>query len=161
MKRYQKMSRLYAPTLKEDPAEAELVSHKLLLRAGMIRKTAAGLYSYLPLAWRVISKVEDVIRDEMEGIGAQEMMAPIVTPAELWEQSHRLGAYGPELMRLKDRHERDFVLGPHPRGDLHRPLSATSYAATSSCPSRSTRSRTSSATRGAPASVSCAAASSS
>ena len=112
MKRYQKMSRLYAPTLKEDPAEAELVSHKLLLRAGMIRKTAAGLYSYLPLAWRVISKVEDVIRDEMEGIGAQEMMAPIVTPAELWEQSHRLGAYGPELMRLKDRHERDFVLGP-------------------------------------------------
>ena len=112
MKRYQKMSRLYAPTLKEDPAEAELVSHKLLLRAGMIRKTAAGLYSYLPLAWRVISKVEDVIRDEMEGIGAQEMMVPIVTPAELWEQSHRLGAYGPELMRLKDRHERDFVLGP-------------------------------------------------
>ena len=112
MKRYQKMSRLYAPTLKEDPAEAELVSHTLLLRAGMIRKTAAGLYSYLPLAWRVISKVEDVIRDEMEGIGAQEMMAPIVTPAELWEQSHRLGAYGPELMRLKDRHERDFVLGP-------------------------------------------------
>ena len=100
MKRYQKMSRLYAPTLKEDPAEAELVSHKLLLRAGMIRKTAAGLYSYLPLAWRVISKVEDVIRDEMEGIGAQEMMVPIVTPAELWEQSHRLGAYGPELMRL-------------------------------------------------------------
>ena len=76
MKRYQKMSRLYAPTLKEDPAEAELVSHKLLLRAGMIRKTAAGLYSYLPLAWRVISKVEDVIRDEMEGIGAQEMMSP-------------------------------------------------------------------------------------
>ena len=112
MKRYQKMSRLYAPTLKEDPAEAELVSHKLLLRAGMIRKTAAGLYSYLPLAWRVISKVEDVIRDEMEGIGAQEMMVPIVTPAELWEQSHRLGAYGPELMRPKDRHERDFVLGP-------------------------------------------------
>ena len=81
MKRYQKMSRLYAPTLKEDPAEAELVSHKLLLRAGMIRKTAAGLYSYLPLAWRVISKVEDVIRDEMEGIGAHEMMVPIVTPA--------------------------------------------------------------------------------
>ena len=112
MKRYQKMSRLYAPTLKEDPAEAELVSHKLLLRAGMIRKTAAGLYSYLPLAWRVISKVEDVIRDEVEGIGAQEMMVPIVTPAELWEQSHRLGAYGPELMRLNDRHERDFVLGP-------------------------------------------------
>ena len=112
MKRYQTMSRLYAPTLKEDPAEAELVSHKLLLRAGMIRKTAAGLYSYLPLCWRVIQKIEGVIRDEMEGIGAQEMLAPIITPAELWEQSGRFGAYGPELMRLKDRHERDFVLGP-------------------------------------------------
>ena len=106
------MSRLYAPTLKEDPAEAELVSHKLLLRAGMIRKTAAGLYSYLPLCWRVIRKIEDVIRDEMEGIGAQEMLTPIVTPAELWEQSGRYAAYGPELMRLKDRHDRDFVLGP-------------------------------------------------
>ncbi len=112
MKRYQTMSRLYAPTLKEDPAEAELVSHKLLLRAGMIRKTAAGLYSYLPLCWRVIRKIEDVIRDEMEGIGAQEMLTPIVTPAELWEQSGRYAAYGPELMRLKDRHDRDFVLGP-------------------------------------------------
>ena len=112
MKRYQKMSRLYAPTLKEDPAEAELVSHKLLLRAGMIRKTAAGLYSYLPLCWRVIQKIEGVIRDEMEGIGAQEMLTPIVTPAELWQQSGRYAAYGPELMRLKDRHERDFVLGP-------------------------------------------------
>ena len=112
MKRYQKMSVLYAPTLKEDPAEAELVSHKLLLRAGMIRKTAAGLYSYLPLCWRVIQKIEGVIRDEMEGIGAQEMLAPIITPAELWEQSGRFGAYGPELMRLKDRHEREFVLGP-------------------------------------------------
>ncbi len=112
VKRYQKMSRLYAPTLKEDPAEAELASHKLLLRAGMIRKTAAGLYSYLPLCWRVILKIEGVIRDEMEGIGAQEMLTPIVTPAELWEQSGRYAAYGPELMRLKDRHERDFVLGP-------------------------------------------------
>ena len=106
------MSKLYAPTLKEDPNEAELVSHKLLLRAGMIRKTAAGLYSYLPLCWRVIRKIEDVIRDEMEGIGAQEMLTPIVTPAELWEQSGRYAAYGPELMRLKDRHDRDFVLGP-------------------------------------------------
>ncbi len=112
MKRYQTMSRLYAPTLKEDPNEAELVSHKLLLRAGMIRKTAAGLYSYLPLCWRVIRKIEDVIRDEMEGIGAQEMLTPIVTPAELWEQSGRYTAYGPELMRLHDRHDRQFVLGP-------------------------------------------------
>ena len=112
MKRYQLMSRLYAPTLKEDPAEAELPSHRLLLRAGMIRKTAAGLYSYLPLAWRSILKIEDIIRDEMEGIGAQEMLTPILAPAELWEQSGRYGAYGPELMRISDRHDRPFVLGP-------------------------------------------------
>lgn len=112
MKRHENMSRLYAPTLKEDPAEAELVSHRLLLRAGMIRKSAAGLYSYLPLAWRSIKKIEAIIRDEMEAIGAQEMMAPILIPAGLWEESGRFGAYGPELMRLSDRHERAFCLGP-------------------------------------------------
>lgn len=112
MKRYQKMSQLYAPTLKEDPAEAELASHRLLLRAGMIRKTAAGLYSYLPLAWRSIRKIEAVIRDEMEAIGAQEMMVPILTPAELWHESGRWDAYGPELMRISDRHGREFALGP-------------------------------------------------
>ena len=112
MKRYQKMSQFYAPTLKEDPAEAELASHRLLLRAGMIRKTAAGLYSYLPLAWRSICKIEAVIRDEMEAIGAQEMMVPILTPAELWHESGRWDAYGPELMRIADRHGREFALGP-------------------------------------------------
>ena len=112
MKRYEKMSRLYAPTLKEDPAEAELASHRLLLRAGMIRKTAAGLYSYLPLAWRSIRKIEAIIRDEMEAIGAQEMQVPMLTPAELWHQSGRWDDYGPELMRISDRHEREFALGP-------------------------------------------------
>ena len=111
-KRVMKMSNLYAPTLKEDPAEAELASHRLLLRAGMIRKVAAGLYSYLPLAWRSIGKIEAICRDEMDAIGAQEMMAPILTPAELWEESGRIGAYGPELMRLEDRHDRTFCLGP-------------------------------------------------
>lgn len=111
-KRVMKMSNLYAPTLKEDPAEAELASHRLLLRAGMIRKVAAGLYSYLPLAWRSIKKIEAICRDEMDAIGAQEMMAPILTPAELWEESGRIGAYGPELMRLEDRHDRTFCLGP-------------------------------------------------
>ena len=107
-----RMSSLYAPTLKEDPAEAELASHKLMLRAGMIRKMASGLYSYLPLAWRVISKIEAVVRDEMDGIGAQEMLLPILTPAELWHESGRWDKYGPELMRTKDRHDRDFCLGP-------------------------------------------------
>lgn len=112
MTTYMRMSRLYAPTLKEDPTDAELASHRLLLRAGMIRKEAAGLYAYLPLAWRSIRKIEAIVREEQEAIGAQEMMAPILTDAELWHQSGRWGAYGPELMRLSDRHEREFALGP-------------------------------------------------
>ena len=106
------MSRLYAPTLKEDPAEAELASHRLLLRAGMIRKEAAGLYTYLPLAIRSLHKIEAIVRDEMDAFGAQELLTPIMVDAALWEQSGRIGAYGPELMRFKDRHEREFVLGP-------------------------------------------------
>ncbi|WP_428379965.1 proline--tRNA ligase [Olsenella sp. Marseille-QA0557] len=106
------MSRLYAPTLKEDPAEAELASHRLLLRAGMIRRTASGLYSYLPLAWRSLRKIEEVIREEMETIGAQEMLVPMLTPGELWHESGRWDAYGPELMRMHDRHDREFCLGP-------------------------------------------------
>jgi prolyl-tRNA synthetase len=106
------MSRLYAPTLKEDPTEAELASHRLLLRAGMNPRTAAGLYSYLPLAWRSLLKIETIIREEMDAIGAQEMLTPILTPAELWHQSGRWDAYGPELMRLHDRHDREFALGP-------------------------------------------------
>ena len=111
-KRYMTMSRLYAPTLKEDPAEAELASHKLLLRAGMIRKVAAGLYCYMPLAWRSIRKIEQICREEMDGIGAQEMMTPVLDPAELWHESGRYNNYGPELMRLNDRHDREFCLGP-------------------------------------------------
>lgn len=107
-----KMSRLYAPTLKEDPAEAELASHRLLLRAGMIRKQAAGLYSYLPLAWRSLRKIEAIVRDEMDAAGAQEMLMPILTDAELWRESGRWSAYGPELMRVTDRHDREFALGP-------------------------------------------------
>lgn len=107
-----KMSRLYAPTLKEDPAEAELASHKLMLRAGMIRKQAAGLYSYLPLAWRSLRKIEAIVRDEMDAAGAQEMLLPILTDADLWRESGRWNAYGPELMRVTDRHGREFALGP-------------------------------------------------
>lgn len=110
--KYKKMSAMYAPTLKEDPAEAQIASHRLLLRAGMIRKTASGLYSYLPLAWRSIQKIENIIREELEDINEQEMMVPHLTPAELWHQSGRWDAYGPELMRIRDRHEREFALGP-------------------------------------------------
>ena len=112
MRSCMRMSKLYAPTLQEDPADAEGASHRLLLRAGMIRKEASGLYSYLPLAWRSLLKIEAIIRDEMEGIGAQEMLTPILTDAELWHQSGRWDAYGPELMRIRDRHGHEYALGP-------------------------------------------------
>ncbi len=107
-----RMSSLYAPTLKEVPAEAELASHRLLLRAGMIRKAAAGIYSFLPLGYRSLAKIERIVREEMDAIGSQELMLPIVQPAELWEESGRWELYGPELARLKDRHSREFCLGP-------------------------------------------------
>lgn len=107
-----KMSELYAPTLKEDPAEAEVVSHRLLLRAGMMRKAAAGIYTFLPLGYRSVRKVEQIVREEMNAIGSQEMLMPIVQPAELWQQSGRWDVYGPELARLKDRQGREFCLGP-------------------------------------------------
>jgi len=99
-------------TLKETPAEAEVLSHQLMLRAGLIRRLAAGLYSWLPLGLRVLQKVERIVREEMNRAGALEMVMPVVQPAELWQESRRWGEYGPELLRLKDRHQRDFVLGP-------------------------------------------------
>ncbi len=107
-----RMSQFYAPTLKEDPSDAEIASHRLLLRAGFIRKTASGVYTFLPLGKKVLSKVEDIVRDEMDAIDAQEMMMPALQPAELWLESGRWNAYGPELMRLSDRHSHDFCLGP-------------------------------------------------
>jgi prolyl-tRNA synthetase len=107
-----KMSELYAPTLKEVPAEAEIASHRLLLRAGMLRKAAAGIYTFLPLGWRSVRKVEQIVREEMDATGSQEMLMPIVQPAELWIESGRWDVYGPELARLKDRHGRGFCLGP-------------------------------------------------
>ena len=106
------MSKTYAPTLKEVPSEAEIASHRLLLRAGMIRKVASGIYSYLPLAMRSIAKIEDIVRQEMARIDCQELQMPIVQPAELWKESGRWDLYGPELARLTDRHGRDFCLGP-------------------------------------------------
>ncbi len=99
-------------TLKEDPAEAEIVSHRLMLRAGLIRRLASGLYTWLPLGLRVLRKVESVVREEMDAAGALELMMPCVQPAELWQESGRWKKYGPELLRFKDRHQRDFCLGP-------------------------------------------------
>ena len=100
------------PTLKEDPSEAEVLSPRLMLRAGMIRKLAAGIYSYLPIAQRVLKKTEQIIREEMDRAGAQEVTLPFVQPAEIWQKSGRWDVYGKELLRLKDRHNRDFCLGP-------------------------------------------------
>ena len=105
-------TQLYAPTLRESPAEAELISHKLMYRAGFIRKAAGGVYSYLPLGWRTMKKIMQIIREEMDAAGGQEIMMPIMQPAELWKESGRWAVYGPEMMRFKDRHGREFALGP-------------------------------------------------
>lgn len=107
-----RFSRLYAPTLREDPSDAEIPSQALLQRAGFIRKIAAGVYTYLPLARRTLLKIENIVREEMDKIGAQEILMPIIQPAELWQRSGRWDDYGPEMMKLKDRHNRDFTLGP-------------------------------------------------
>lgn len=103
---------MYAPTLREVPSEAEIPSHQLLLRAGFMRKSTNGMYTLLPLAWRVIKKIEKIIREEMDRKGAQEIMMPIMQPAEIWQESGRWGAYGAEMIRLKDRHGHEYCLGP-------------------------------------------------
>ena len=107
-----KASNMFAPTLREVPADAEIISHKLMLRAGMIRKTASGVYTYLPLAWRSIRKIEEIVRQEMDAKGGQEVLMPAVQPAEIWQESGRWNVYGAELWRVKDRNGRDFCLGP-------------------------------------------------
>jgi prolyl-tRNA synthetase len=106
------MSQLYAPTLRETPAEAELASHRYMLRAGLMRRSAAGIYTFLPLGLRVVRKVEAIIREEMNRIGGQEVLMPIVQPAELWQETGRWNDYGEEMFRLTDRHNRQFCLGP-------------------------------------------------
>ncbi|MBZ8141919.1 proline--tRNA ligase [Rubrivivax gelatinosus] len=107
-----KASQTFISTLKEAPADAEIVSHKLMMRAGMIKRLGAGIYNYMPMGLRVIRKVEAIIRDEMNRAGAVELLMPVVQPAELWMETGRFQAYGPELLRVKDRHERDFVIQP-------------------------------------------------
>ena len=107
-----KASQFFISTQKEAPADAEVASHKLMMRAGMIKKLGAGIYSYLPMGLRVIRKVEAIVREEMDRAGAVELSMPVVQPAELWQESGRFQGYGPELLRIKDRHERDFVVQP-------------------------------------------------
>ena len=112
MTRVTQLSKLYMPTLKEDPVDADIASHRLLVRAGMIRKTASGVYTFLPLGQMVLRKIEQIIREEMDDTGAQEILMPAIQPEELWMESGRWNDYGPELMRLRDRHDHGFCLGP-------------------------------------------------
>jgi len=107
-----KMSKMFVQTLREFPSDAEVISHKMLARAGYIKKLTSGVYNYMPLMWRVLKKIENIIREEMDRAGAQELLMPFVQPKELWEESGRWEAYGKELMRLKDRHDRVMCLGP-------------------------------------------------
>lgn len=105
-------SQFFFTTLKEAPADAEVISQKLMLRAGFIKRSAAGIYTWMPLGLRVLRKVENIVRDEMNKAGALELLMPAVQPFELWQESGRGEQYGPELLRFKDRHQRDFVIGP-------------------------------------------------
>ena len=107
-----KMSKLFVQTLREFPSDAEVISHKMLVRAGYIRKLTSGVYNYLPLMWKVLKKIENIVREEMDAAGAQELLMPFVQPKELWEESGRWEVYGKELMRLRDRHNREMCLGP-------------------------------------------------
>jgi prolyl-tRNA synthetase len=105
-------SRAFLPVLKESPADAQIVSHKLMLRAGLVRQTAAGIYAWLPLGFRVLKKIEQIVREEQDRSGAQEMLMPTLQSAELWRESGRYDAYGPEMLRIRDRHDREMLYGP-------------------------------------------------
>lgn len=107
-----RLSRYFLPTLKENPAEAQIVSHRLMLRAGMIRQSSAGIYSWLPLGFRVLKNIERVVREEQDAMGCQEVLMPTIQPADLWRQSERYDDYGPEMLRITDRHGRDMLYGP-------------------------------------------------
>ena len=107
-----RISRYYVKTLKETPKEAEVISHKLLLRSGMIKRLASGVYTYLPLGLKALKKVENIVREEMNRAGAQEIFMPVLQPAELWKESGRWDVMGAEMMRIQDRHSREFALGP-------------------------------------------------
>ena len=105
-------SKVFLPTLKDTPQDAEVISHQLMLRSGMIRRVTSGIYTWLPIGLKVLKKVENIVREEMDATGAQEVLMPMVQPKELWEETQRWEKMGPELLRIQDRHERDFCLGP-------------------------------------------------
>src|SRR5476649_1627912 len=107
-----RLSAYFMPTLKETPNEAQIVSHRLMLRAGLVRQTSAGIYAWLPLGLRVLRNIERIVREEQDRAGAQEMLMPTIQPAELWRESGRYDDYGAEMLRIRDRHERDMLYGP-------------------------------------------------
>ena len=107
-----RVSRCFLPVLKESPSDAQIVSHKLMLRAGLVRQTAAGIYAWLPLGYRVLKKIEQIVREEQDRAGGQEMLMPTIQSADLWRESGRYDAYGPEMLRIKDRHDREMLYGP-------------------------------------------------
>src|SRR5579862_2958568 len=107
-----RLSAYFLPLIRENPAQAEIVSHRLMLRAGMVRQSAAGIYSWLPLGFRVLQKVEQIVREEQDAAGAQELLMPTLQPAELWQESGRYEDYGKEMLRITDRHERPMLYGP-------------------------------------------------
>src|SRR5215211_5077236 len=107
-----RLSRYFLPTLRDPPREAEIASHRLMLRAGMMRQEAAGIYAFLPLGLRVLKKIEQIVREEQNRSGAIELLMPTIQSADLWRESGRYEAYGKEMLRIKDRHERDMLYGP-------------------------------------------------
>jgi len=107
-----RMTRYFLPTLRENPSEAEIVSHTLMLRAGMIRQSSAGIYSWLPMGFKVLEKIDAIVREEQDAMGCQQVLMPTIQPADLWRESGRYDAYGPEMLRIRDRHDRDMLYGP-------------------------------------------------
>src|SRR3978361_68752 len=107
-----RLSRGFVPTLKETPNEAQIASHRLMLRAGLVRQTSAGIYAWLPLGLRVLRNIERIVREEQDAAGAQELLMPTIQSADLWRESGRYDAYGPEMLRIRDRHDRDMLYGP-------------------------------------------------
>ena len=107
-----RLSRAFIPTIKEIPSEAQIASHRLMLRAGLVRQTSAGIYAWLPLGLRVLRNIERIVREEQNAAGAQEVLMPTIQPAELWKESGRYDDYGKEMLRIADRHQRDMLYGP-------------------------------------------------
>lgn len=141
-----KASQFFISTLKEAPAEAAFASHKLMIRAGLIKANASGLYTWMPMGLRVLRKVENVVREEMARAGSVELLMPVVQPAELWQESGRWEFYGKELLRLKDRHERDFCMG-RPARKSSPTSCAKKSTATNNCRKIFTTSKPNSATK--------------